>query len=566
MKSVLDKVALAYSLDVNPDDLDDHGNIKEYIPPVFDPFVGDMGGPDLIDLQPLLDGGPGPTALERETGITAGWCPNGSWGGGICRPFNNVRTSWMGTYGVVRNIPIHMAILPGTHNSGFDKTAASTPSMEVCQDVAPFHQLEAGIRVLDLRVQYYSGYSMGDPRRFSIFHSTNNGRTVKGDIIDGVLMFHYAPNWDAKREIVILNFHRFRNFTAVAHDELNDILKTSFGSAIISPLYRDLTVSQIWALPGQKNVVISYNTNPRDALFWEGVNQRWIGVNTPSDDQLKVFIDQVGNEVKPAGELRAIQAHRMSPWTFIPSDISGSLMSWFAAGNASYPIMKYFIINCDWSLRHRLVDNIIYSNQYRSRAMGIPDVVQASPGNAAIQGMPDARHMIVRIDDTHWAATLALPPILNDEPHRLLIVSDTDAECKLDLHGSDVPLPGVRLSKGEAVALVCLDSSRRWALQVRDCSPNEHGYVIAAPSDGEKFVRYTVSVGNYAPLVYLPDVAPANSVVLIVSKAPYATRISHPLPTSEIEHVIAPGQVLAFTFRVASGQWDMQEVLPDSQS
>jgi hypothetical protein len=566
MKPVLDKIALAYSLDVNPDDLDDYGNIKEYVPPVFEPFVEDMGGPDLMDIQAALDGGPGPSALESDIGITAGWCPGGSWSGGICKPFNNIRTHWMRAHGVVNNLPIHMAILPGTHNSGFDKQAASTPSSEVCQDVAPYHQLTAGIRVLDLRVQHYWGYLVGDPRRYSIFHSTNNGRTVQGDILDAVRMFRQSSDGDTQREIVILNFHEFRNFTADAHRELAGIIKSYLGESIISPVYRDLTVSQIWTLPNYKNVVISYNADPRDALFWKGVNQRWIGSNTPSDKELKAFIDRVGNEVKPAGELRAIQAHRMAPVIYIPSDISGSLMSWFAAGNASSPIMKYYIINCDWSLRHRLVDNIIYSNQFRSRALGIPDVVQASPTSIGVQGMPSARHMILQIDDPHWSETVALPPILDEEPHRLLICSDADAECELDLRGSDVPLPGVRLSKGEVVALVCLDGSRQWALQVRDCSSNEHGHVIAAPCDGEKFVRYTLSVGNYAPLVYLPAAAPANSVVLIVCDAPYATRISHSQGTDEFEHVISPGQVLAFTYSAASRQWHKQEVLPGSHN
>ncbi|KRA86471.1 hypothetical protein ASD91_18890 [Pseudomonas sp. Root68] len=247
-------------------------------------------------------------------------------------------------------------------------------------------------------------------------------------------------------------------------------------------------------------------------------------------------------------------------------DISGSLMSWFAAGSASHPIMKYYIINCDWSLRHRLVDNIIFSNQFRSRALGIPDVVQASPTSIGVQGMPSARHMILQIDDAHWTETVALPPILDEEPHRLLVCSDADAECELDLRGSDVPLPGVRLSKGEVVALVCLDGSRQWALQVRECSPNEHGHVIAAPCDGEKFIRYTLSVGNYAPLVYLPAEAPANSVVLIVCDALYTTRIGHSQGTDELEHVISAGQVLAFTYSTASRQWHKQEVLPGSHN
>ncbi len=90
--------------------------------------------------------------------------------------------------------------------------------------------------------------------------------------------------------------------------------------------------------------------------------------------------------------------------------------------------------------------------------------------------------------------------------------------------------------------------------------------MIAAPCDGEKFIRYTLSVGNYAPLVYLPAEAPANSVVLIVCDALYTTRIGHSQGTDELEHVISAGQVLAFTYSTASRQWHKQEVLPGSHN
>jgi hypothetical protein len=555
---ILDKTMLAQVLDVSSGDLDDNGQIKDYVPPVFGPYFERDVEQQSLASENILDGGPGPIKIESEAEIAAGWCPNGSLHDGVCKPFNNNRTHWMSTYGGVRNLPIHMAVLPGTHNSGFDKKASYTPSSEVCQDVSPHEQLNAGIRVLDIRVHHYSGYPLGDPRRFMIFHSATSGRTIQGDIINGVKSFHYGKGWDRRREVVILDFHQFRNFSSTAHSELIGILKTSLGGAIISPTYRDLSISQIWNLSGYRNVVVAYNDGARDPGFWPGVNQRWIGSNTPSESELKAFIDRVGNEVKPAGELRSIQAARYVLPFFVPKDMSGQLMSWFASGSARHPIMKYFIINSDWSVRHRLVDNIIYSNQVRSRALGLQDAVQVTPADVDVRSMPSAEHMTFRISDEHWTPKVALPPILNDGPHRLLICSDATRECVLDMQSSDFPMEGVRLFKGDAVAFVSVNGTRQWELQVRGCTPNADGNVIPAPCDGEKFILYTLSHGNYSPLVSLPAVAPANSVVLVVSKAPHETRICHAHRPDEVEHVIRLGEARAFMYNADTGRWSME--------
>lgn len=55
--------------------------------------------------------------IKAAADILAGWCPNGSWSGGICRPANNNRSNWMGRYGGARVLPIGELVLLGTHNS-----------------------------------------------------------------------------------------------------------------------------------------------------------------------------------------------------------------------------------------------------------------------------------------------------------------------------------------------------------------------------------------------------------------------------------------------------------------
>lgn len=342
---------LAEQLDIAPGDLDDSGQHVPYQEPVFEPVYTQE---ELALPHPPLDSlVTSPEQIETSTDDT------GAELAGIAPPNNAHRASWMGTYRTVANLKIENMILPGTHNSGCDKQAPSSPSSETCQDYSPHVQLQYGIRALDLRVQFYSGYAKGDPRRFSIFHMTSNGRTVQGDIIGAVNNLHR----EHAREIVILDFHEFKNFTTAAHQELGAIIKTAFGSRLIDPSDKDLLAHQLWSR--NKNTVIAYKSSDRDRSFWPGVNQRWIGKNTPSNNELRDFVRNVGYESKPAGELRAVQAAKYSMPFFVPKDITKETMTWFAAGDVNHPIMKHYIINTDWSLRNRLVDNCIYANQFR---------------------------------------------------------------------------------------------------------------------------------------------------------------------------------------------------------
>ncbi|WAH59211.1 hypothetical protein LZ023_06545 [Pseudomonas silvicola] len=361
---------------VNPLDISVDGTILPYVP-ACDSFDIDAGAPapiedaPLVGEEPITPEEPGCESGDDDGGgieIMAGYCPNGSWSGGICKAYNNVREDWMWRYNGVRYLRIQDCILPGTHNSAFDKEAPSTPSSETCQDVSPLKQLRAGIRVLDLRVQFFSGYSAGDPRRFSIFHSTTSGRTVANDILGALNQFRATPGYNTSREIVILDFHEFKNFTDAAHVELANLIKSRLGQDRIVPTSMAAkTIGEIWS-SSSANTVIAYNDRRRDALFWAGVNQRWIGKNTPTNNQLRDFIKKVGDEKKGAWELRSVQAAKYSLPMFVPNDRSGDLMSWFSTSGGK-PILSHYIINTDWSLRQRLVDNCIHGNSLRARSI-----------------------------------------------------------------------------------------------------------------------------------------------------------------------------------------------------
>lgn len=231
------------------------------------------------------------------------WCPGGNASGGVCRPPNNEhRARWMGAYRVTYPLPIGEMILPGTHNAGFDKEAPYTPSNEVCQDVSIYKQLEQGVRVLDLRVQYYSGNAPDN--QFAIFHDSSNGRYVKSDVLDAISRFRSDKG--AFGEIIVLDFHAFKNFTPEAHQKLAALLKRELRATLIPYVLKNAAQHQL-VINNRINVV-AYNNSARDPLFWPGVDQKWIGENTPGKDKMADFIAEVGNTPKAFGELRSVQA------------------------------------------------------------------------------------------------------------------------------------------------------------------------------------------------------------------------------------------------------------------
>lgn len=335
---------------------------------------------------------------SSEIGIMAGWCPNGSWSGGICRPANNERKRWMERYAGSRVLPIGETVLLGTHHSGYDKKGPSTPSMETCQDVPIYDQLMWGVRVLDLRVQFFSGAS--GARRFAIFHKATNGRYIEGDVLQALL--RYRRDAQAYKEIVILDFHEFKGFTAAAHRELAAVIKQVLGDAIVPPSCQKAAIAQLWEL--EKNTVVAYNSGQRDRLFWPGVDQRWIGSNTPGKSKMGSFIREVGEEYKESGALRSVQAAYYSLPAFVPKDLSGDLMGWFAASESGGAIGPHYIINTDWSLRCRLADNVIYANAVRARQRNARIIV-SSP-NAGGRKIPVGASGIFRLKDGDWVPSL----------------------------------------------------------------------------------------------------------------------------------------------------------------
>jgi hypothetical protein len=305
-----------------------------------------------------------------------------------------------------------------------DKYAPFPGSSKTCQDVPVISQLVWGARVLDLRIQFFPnavGYE-----RFGLFHDTWNGRYLETEVLDALSAYRLA--FEAPDEIVILDFHAFKNFTPTAHRELAALLKTKFGPSIVPRACKEAAIVQLWAMG--KNTVIAYNhEGGYDDLFWPGVNQRWIGDDTPGKDKMEAFIEEVGNQPKEFGALRSVQAACYSLPMFTPKDLSEDLMGWFAATEEGGPISNHYIISTDWSFRQRLADNVIYANRIRSQARGAY-VTSASPNTN--DGWIDTNaYSIVRLDDGDFANALGVMPNTSQSTSIILVMSNALWDSKL---------------------------------------------------------------------------------------------------------------------------------------
>lgn len=277
---------------------------------------------------------------------------------------------WMAHIPELAQLRIDQLILPGAHNAGSDKLSPNfAVPQEMAQDVAPLEQLRQGVRALDLRVAFYSKYEKGDPRRFQLFHLTSSGRTVAGDILACVHAFfeELEQNGSPAQEIVILDFHRFKNFSEIVHREFQNLLTNTLGPRAVPRRLSRLTLENIWRDHPGKNVVIAYNHSSGDELLWHGVKQRWPGENLFNTNTLKAFVNEVAVENKPEFSLTAIQCAKYSLPLHAPSDLSLKIDQWFASTDENSFIQNFYIINTDWTLRSTLVTQCRHANGVRAR-------------------------------------------------------------------------------------------------------------------------------------------------------------------------------------------------------
>lgn len=283
----------------------------------------------------------------------------------------NQHLNWMALTPQIGNLRIDELILAGTHNSGMDKRSPnSSLPQEITQEVPPLEQIQNGIRVLDLRISLYNKYAASDPRRFQLYHASSSGRTIDKDILEAVNSFYRSleHSADKAKEIVILDFHQFKNFNDEGHQQLASIIIDRLRNRLIPYDLRHLKLADLWKLHPGKNVVIAYHSGARDRQFWPGVDQCWSGVNLMTTAKLKAFMDTVAEPPKPAYRLQAIQCAKYVLPFHVPDDFSGKIDEWFHSSSQRSYIQNFHIINTDWSLRSRIVENCIHANIIKAGA------------------------------------------------------------------------------------------------------------------------------------------------------------------------------------------------------
>ncbi|POD79777.1 hypothetical protein BKM17_03730 [Pseudomonas syringae group genomosp. 3] len=496
----------------------------------------------------------------RSGGSILSGCPGGSASGGICRPFSNERRStWMTTYTGSRHLRIMDSILPGTHQSGFDKQAPYGNSYETCQDVSPYAQLMTGIRVLDIRVEFKA--SATGAYRFSIFHSLNSGRTIDGDIIQAVIYFrgqaHNSGN--PRREVIILDFHQFKNFTDAAHRELAQLLKSRMGGFIIAPWMSELTIEQIWEF-GELGVVISYEDNRRDSLFWNGVKQKWIGHNFPSTDELKGFMDNIAATQKPYGELWAIQCAKYNKPPFgTPDDFSDKIRQWFYSDNIHSYIQNFFIINTDWSLRQRLIDNCIHANGIKTRNIAgyITYHLAQMEEFTLYYGW---RSTIAYLADGYWAGTVRLPPTgYTNTGSTVVIKSNATYDSRIMLNNTNLPMESIPLKKGDVFAFVF--NQGRWVMCGRTYLAAHGQPDLSTPMTNEKIIYYNLSDEHWSDSVKLPSQAADLTLLNINSTATRTSRVQGNNLKIRSDVLVPPGFSGFFIYCAETALWEPSESL-----
>lgn len=369
---------------------------------------------------------------------------------------NEHRGTWMSTYRGARDLRIMDLVLPGSHDAGMDKEAPYTNSLETTQDKSPWYQIMSGIRVLDLRIQFFSGYSVNDPKRFQIFHHASSRRTVRGDILQAVTNWRNTtfPKGNPKLEIIILDFHQFKGFTDEAHYELMKLLKDYFGDLIIRPEQRNLYVRELWQ--GTGRVVVSYHDVIRDNEFFWDLDQRYEGSGYISTDRLKDFMNVVASTPKPDPILQSIQCHKVTKF-YSPDDFQDQIGRWFYSNHEigfSAWIQNFNIINTDWSTRGAYIDYCI--NACEIRADRFKELQTIWPERKNTWHIPclQTEHLRVQLSHGFWSENLHLPvPRTGVISEKISVINLSGNSSILHMEGSNYGSLSMELKTGATVAL-----------------------------------------------------------------------------------------------------------------
>ena len=182
-----------------------------------------------------------------------------------------VYKNWMEHYcGVLEKLTLAEMTLPGTHNSGTCQLVSGFgTTMIQTQDHSLHLQLKYGIRALDLSIgQTSPGNYILCYDAWRTSYSLEEALTEVKDFIDS-----------SKKEVVVLDFHRFVNLGSGSYDyiQLKQQVTSALSGYTLSASRADDTLAAIWSSPESKKgrVVVAWNVDNPESYMWPGVNQRW---------------------------------------------------------------------------------------------------------------------------------------------------------------------------------------------------------------------------------------------------------------------------------------------------
>ena len=163
--------------------------------------------------------------------------------------------------------------IPGTHDSGTYNPVSTlgTPWIRT-QSLGLAQQLDHGIRSLDLRI------GQNSPGDYILCHDDWRTSYSLAQALKEVTDFIDKT----KKEIVILDFHRFVKFGAEDFDylQLKNQIIAAVSEYILPSIFKSDTLENLWKIAGYttRRIVLAWNSsNPVPNVMWPGVNQRWYG-------------------------------------------------------------------------------------------------------------------------------------------------------------------------------------------------------------------------------------------------------------------------------------------------
>lgn len=301
--------------------------------------------------------------------------------------------SWMtDLHSSIKHLRISDLSLPSAHNSGFDKEGNPNAFHDTCQDKSFRHQLDNGVRVLDIRLRWFFGYGQENINQgLRFYHDITSVRTF-ANMLNDVDRFQEAN----PGEIVFLDFHQFeaqREDHPVPYALIHAHFMRHYTNKMLPFSARDLNLDEIRSqYPGPRIIVAAPEAFWRDgtggvipgrdrSYFWDEIRHKWVGDGQVSVAKLKTFMNEVMRNPPSSDYPWSMSA---TAYNFIegPVNLVETLAGWYPTGGEWQ--QKSSIINFDWCTRSNsiMIRQCIESNSLKpARSLPLPIVLSPVEGD-----------------------------------------------------------------------------------------------------------------------------------------------------------------------------------------